>query len=99
MPVRIFGRWFKNHESAVRYARRARPYIRDPDAYVGATEWRQRGRRARVRPAAPRRRSGLRWKVVCKGRIVRRSHTKRAALTFRRRLTARGRKGCRTLKA
>ncbi len=46
-----------------------------------------------------RRPRGYRWKVVCGGKLVSYVKRKAFALDFRKALTAKGRKGCRTLKA
>lgn len=42
---------------------------------------------------------GYRWKVVCGGKLVTYVKRKPFALDFRKALTKRGRKGCRTLRA
>ena len=49
MPIKIDGRTFRSHKSAVRYIKRKKPGIKNPDAYVATIERKQHGDRKKKR--------------------------------------------------
>jgi hypothetical protein len=44
VPVKVFGKKYKSHDSAAKAAKKKKG-IRDPDAYVATVERKQRGRK------------------------------------------------------